>query len=124
MTITFVEFSAARKSLIIHSKERLTNRDNLRREANEHGNRVKKLILQDYAVYASVRGADYRKASHMKDGANAKVELKSLLGSLTIYLAQNEDFASKPLPSKFVRFAPDSTSLPELAECLKASLAL
>lgn len=124
MSNTFVEFSAARKSLIAHGKERLTNRENLRREANEYGNRAKKLFLRDYAAYASVRGADYRKASHMEDGANAKAELKGLLVSLTTYLAKNEDFASKPLPSQFVRFAPDSASLAELEECLKASLAL
>ena len=124
MSDTFVEFSAARKSLIAHGKERLTNRDNLRREANEYGNRAKKLFLRDYAVYASVRGADYRKASHMEDGANAKVELQGLHGSLANFLVKNEDFASKPVPVQFARFAPDSASLVELEECRKASLAL
>lgn len=124
MSNTFVEFSAARKSLIAHGKARLTNLENLRREANEYGNRPKKLTLQDYAVYASVRGADYRKTSHMEDGLNAKGELKSLLGTVTSYLARSPDFASQPLPAQFAKFAPNSACLSDLEECLKASLAL
>lgn len=73
---TYTPFSATRKAMIAHLKSRLTDRENIKLERNEYGNRIRKLFFQDYVIYAALRGADVRKTSHMPDGDNAIEELK------------------------------------------------
>jgi hypothetical protein len=76
---TFTPFTDNRKAMIKHVKAFLTNKDNLKRTLNLYGKRVHHLCFRDYVVYAVLRGADYKKTSHMQDGQNAREELLAML---------------------------------------------
>ncbi|MHD0644729.1 hypothetical protein ACYPKM_03785 [Pseudomonas aeruginosa] len=78
----YVPFNAARKNLVKGYKAFLTNPENLKRPMNSYGNRRKMLQLSDYAVYAAIRGADYRKTNWNVGGKVAFAHLEAELASI------------------------------------------
>ena len=122
MTTTFIEFTAARKAMIAHTKGLLTDPKNLKREVvNEYGYRPKKLTLRDFVVYAALRGSDYRKASHPAGYDNAKDELKTVLAKITNYTPENQPASVK---KDLARFVPEGMPLDELKASLEQALAI
>lgn len=89
---TFTPYTATRKAMIQHVRARLINPENRPTKHPVYGNKNQVLFLQDYAVYAALRGADIRKTSHMPEGENAKEAIKQVLNRLS-YL--NESHAEK-----------------------------
>jgi hypothetical protein len=83
---TFVPFTTARKNMIIKTKAMLKDPKNLKIDRNFYGNRIPHLYFQDYLVYAVMRGADFKKASHEDSLDRAKALLKSATNSLETHL--------------------------------------
>lgn len=85
MTTTFIEFTKARKEQIDHMRTRLmTERPYKTVYATIYITRHNPLSLVDYAVYAALRGADYRKGDHT-GGRIATAVLKDLIRSVTYW---------------------------------------
>ncbi|MFK4132417.1 hypothetical protein ACI2KR_09065 [Pseudomonas luteola] len=80
-TESFFPFSDIRKMLIQHLKSFLMDPEN-RPYRDEEGIKHQALYIQDYAVYAALRGADYKKVSHMANGENARIALKHVVDQL------------------------------------------
>lgn len=79
----FVPFTAPRKAIIQHVKARLIDPKNRPTKDPEYGTKHQALFLSDYAVYAALRGADFRKTSHMEDGANAKASIETVIKEIS-----------------------------------------
>lgn len=79
----FVPFTAQRKAAIQHVKARLVDPKNRPTKDPQYGTKYSHLFLEDYAVYAALRGADFRKTSHMEDGANAKEAIQSAINQIS-----------------------------------------
>lgn len=91
----YVPFDTTRKSLIAQLKGMLTHPEMKPFKDPKYGTKYPRLFLKDYAVYAVLRGADYRKTSHLCDqGApNAKEALESVLADLRRSLKSPEALA-------------------------------
>ncbi len=89
----YVPFTTTRKALIADLKAMLTHPDMKPVKDKVYGTKYPRLFLKDYAVYAALRGADYRKTSHLRDqGApNAKEALESVLNDLRASLKAPAD---------------------------------
>ncbi len=103
----FIYFTDARKSMIARSKSLLTDPDNLKLERNQDGHRLRKLFFRDYVVYAILRGADFKKTSHMEDGLNAREELE---GMLKAYANSEKHWSLKAIG----RYADNAAEMDEL----------
>ncbi|MDU8350331.1 hypothetical protein RYA05_00295 [Pseudomonas syringae pv. actinidiae] len=79
----FVPFTATRKATIQHVKARLVDPKNRPTKDPKYGTKYPALFLKDYAVYAALRGADFRKTSHMEDGANAKAAIQGVIDEIS-----------------------------------------
>jgi hypothetical protein len=99
---TFVPFTAARKNMIITTKAMLTDPKNLKIDRNHYGNRIPHLFFQDYLVYAVMRGADFKKASHEDSLDMAKQHLKWVVDSLDSYLKDKTSYSAR----KAARYLP------------------
>jgi hypothetical protein len=88
----YTPFTVARKAMIINMKAMLTSSDFKPYKDPVYGTKYSRLFLADYAVYAVLRGADFRKASHLHDkGApNAKSAIKSVISSLDYVIEKPE----------------------------------
>lgn len=115
----FTPFTQTRKALIADVKALLTDPENLRIPRNEYGNKLPRLFFKDYVVYAVLRGADWKKTSHMEDGANAREVLQGLQPSLKAALKQ----AEVKVPHAWARYVKDAGVLAEIDELLTAALA-
>lgn len=93
----YVPFDTTRKSLIAQLKGMLTHPEMKPFKDPTYGTKYPRLFLKDYAVYAALRGSDYRKTSHLRDeGApNAKEALESVLADLRGSLKRPEDLAKR-----------------------------
>lgn len=100
---TFVAFTPARKNMIIATKAMLTDPKNLKIDRNLYGNRIPHLFFQDYLVYAVMRGADFKKASHEDSLDMAKQHLKWVVDSLDNYLKDKTSYFAK----KASRYLPE-----------------
>lgn len=80
----YVPFNTTRKDLITSLKAMLTDPEMKPYKDKVYGTKYPRLFLKDYALYAAVRGADYRKTSHLRDSGapNAKEALESVLNGL------------------------------------------
>lgn len=90
----FIPFTAARKAMIISTKAMITDPKNLKLDRNFYGNRIPHLFFQDYLVYAVMRGADFKKASHEDSLDRAKDLLKSASNSIDSYLKDKTGYYS------------------------------
>lgn len=119
---TYIPFTLTRKAQIAHMKAFLKDPANRPFKDEQYGTKYARLFLKDYAFYAVMRGADYRKTSHMPDGANAKAELKIITQRLDYFLSKPEalDAARKNKESFISRYFPasqsDQTTLESIAE--------
>ena len=93
----YVPFDTTRKSLIAQLKGMLTHPEMKPFKDPKYGTKYPRLFLKDYAVYAVLRGADYRKTSHLCDqGApNAKEALEFVLADLRGSLKRPEDLTKR-----------------------------
>lgn len=93
----YVPFNSTRKDLIASLKAMLTDPEMKPYKRKDYGTKYPRLFLKDYALYAAVRGADYRKTSHLRDeGApNAKEALEYVLADLRGALKKPEDLAKR-----------------------------
>lgn len=96
---TYTPFTITRKALVASLKSLLTDPAMRPFKDPKYGTKYPRLFLQDYAVYAVLRGADYRKTSHLEDGANAKEALASVAARLA-YWVKNKDKLSSARLSK------------------------
>lgn len=81
MSTTINTKTTLRRELIHLQKQYLTSSDNKPHYCETYGTKYKALGIQDYALYAVLRGKDWRKTSHLSDGANARASLETLLKS-------------------------------------------
>lgn len=116
---TFAPFTQTRKALIADLKAMLTDPENLRIPRNEYGNKLPRLFFKDYVVYAVLRGADWKKTSHLEDGANALEILQGLQRSLKAALAKQE----VKVPHDWARYVKDASVLAEVEQLLATALA-
>lgn len=116
---TFTPFTQARKTLIADVKALLTDPENLCIPRNQYGNKLPRLFFKDYVVYAVLRGADWKKTSHMEDGGNAREVLESLQPSLKAALKH----AEVKVPYAWARYLKDASVLAEIDELLTTALA-
>jgi hypothetical protein len=104
--------------MIKHVKAFLTSVDN-RPHKNKHGTKFQALFLEDYAVYAALRGADFKKVSHMEDGANAREAIESAISKIDSYSEKSaERIKTRQLQitSVVIRVMPEGSVLEDLAE--------
>jgi hypothetical protein len=101
----YVPFDTNRKALIADLKAMLTHPEMKPFKDKVYGTKYPRLFLKDYAVYAALRGADYRKTSHLRDqGApNAKEALESVLADLKGSLKRPEDLAKRTFAHSSVK---------------------
>lgn len=119
----FVEFSTTRKALIAHIKALITNPENMRPPRNEYGYRPRKIVFADYVLYAVVRGADWKKTSHLVlEGApNAREKLVELHDALNNHLLKNK--GADTVPHRWGRYIDTNADMQELLLLLKDALA-
>lgn len=110
----YVPFTATRKALIIDLKKLVTSP-----VRNAEGVRISHLCFADYVIYAVLRGADWKKTSHLEDGANARKVLEILHFLLTNALKQ----ATTKVPYAWTRYTKEAADLPELESLLAEALA-
>ncbi len=89
---TYIEFSANRKAQIAHVRNRLMTVKPHRDEA--YGTKYKRLFLADFAVYAALRGADYRKADHT-GGKEATVALRRVINDIVYWGTSTSSFGKQ-----------------------------
>lgn len=114
----FTPFSAKRKAMISHLKSFLKDPEN-RPYKNVYGTKFQVLYLQDYAVYAALRGADYKKVSHMDDGSNARGAIEtviSIIGAISEKSAPRIEARDFPKSSVVIRYLPVGSTFEDLAE--------
>lgn len=79
---TFIEFTNNRKSQIAHMRDRLTTIKPVVDE--KYGTKYKRLFLTDFAVYAALRGADFRKGDHT-GGQEATKAIRRVINDITYW---------------------------------------
>ena len=101
----YVPFDTTRKSLIAQLKGMLTHPEMKPFKDPTYGTKYSRLFLKDYAVYAALRGADYRKTSHLRDqGApNAKEALEFVLNDLRASLKNPADLYKRTYVNSAVK---------------------
>lgn len=112
---TFIAFSTERKNMITRTKGLLTNPDNLAVQRNMYGNRIKNLFFIDYVIYAVLRGADYKKTSHMPLGDNATLALKGVLDSFDV---PNSQWLKRTV----ARYAENEAEIYELKQLIEQAI--
>jgi hypothetical protein len=95
--------------MIIKTKAMLTDPKNLKIDRNMYGNRIPHLFFKDYLVYAIMRGADFKKASHPDSLDTAKSLLKDVCGSLDNYAKDKNGYFSR----NAARYMPEEGADPE-----------
>ncbi len=103
----YTPFTATRKTMIVNMKAMLTSSDFKPYKDPKYGTKYPRLYLEDYAVYAVLRGADFRKTSHLREqGApNARAALDSVLVSLEFTAKRPEGFGTQThISNKFKRY--------------------
>ena len=78
----FVKFSTARKQQIAHVRNLLLTVKPVRDE--KYGTKYKRLFLTDFAVYAALRGADYRKGDQ-SGGKEATAALQQTIRNIVYW---------------------------------------
>lgn len=121
----FTPFTATRKAMIRHIKGRLVNPENRPTRHPVYGNKYQALFLEDYAVYAALRGADFKKTSHMADGQNAKEAIEYVIKRLaSIPESKAEQIAEgkNSLVNKFIPIGASYADVQELKSILEQAL--
>lgn len=113
---TFTPFTATRKAMIQHVKARLVNPENRPTKHPKYGNKNQVLFLNDYAVYAALRGANFRKTSHMVDGANAKEAIEGTIQYLASITEAKSEQIAKGQYSVVNKFIPTGASFADVQE--------
>lgn len=119
---TYVEFSSTRKNLIASIKAIITDSENMRPPRDEYGYRAPKIFFRDYVLYAAVRGADWKKTSHLYlEGApNAREELETLYKALVDNL--NKGNAATTVPYRWARYIDLKADQVELRDLIGLAL--
>lgn len=102
---TFVAFTVARKQQIDHMRNRVMTERPTRNVWTWRGQEFvsinRPLSIADYAVYAALRGADYRKGDHT-GGKVATAALRGVISQITYWIASpsktGEDLRTKWMP--------------------------
>lgn len=115
----FVDFSQTRKQLIAFQRERLLTE---RPTRDQYGTVHKALDILDYAVYAALRGADYRKGDQ-SGGKVAAHRLQTLTRNIT-YWATSPSLRGQQFRVRFVPegLEPASEVLMELKSIIEEEL--
>jgi hypothetical protein len=117
-TETFAPFSEKRKAMIKHLKAFLKSPEN-RPYKNTYGTKFQVLFLEDYAVYAALRGADFKKVSHMEEGENAREAIETVIKrieGITEKSAERIKSRDLPISSVVIRYLPEGSTFEDLAE--------
>lgn len=123
--VTFKPFTTTRKAMIQHMKARLVDPKNRPTKHPVYGTKFPALFLEDYAVYAALRGADYRKTSHMEDGGNAKEAIERAVRALSGLKESHSESLSQGKHSYLNKFLPEGSTFEqavELKEILEQAL--
>lgn len=88
---TYIEFSTNRKAQIAHIRNRLMT---VKPRRDTYGTKYKQLFLADFAVYAALRGADYRKADHT-GGQEATNALRRMISDIVYCGTSNSSFSKQ-----------------------------
>lgn len=86
----FVKFSTARKQQIAHVRNLLMTVKPVRDE--KYGTKYKRLFLTDFAVYAALRGADYRKGDQ-SGGREATAAIQRTIRTIVYWGTSTSSFA-------------------------------
>lgn len=116
----FVPFTNARKAMIVSLKGILTDPKNMKFKRNMYGNKTNDLSFRDYVIYAALRGADYRKTSHMEDGENARSILEAMLRTINNH-QKSPNFGSISLIGRYCK-QDCQDSVREFKELIEESL--
>lgn len=114
--VTFKPFTTTRKAMIQHVKARLVDPKNRPTKHPVYGTKFPALFLEDYAVYAALRGADYRKTSHMEDGGNAKEAIEFVIRKLSNIKEPQNDLVSEGKHYGINKYLPEGSTYGQAAE--------
>ena len=115
----FVKFSTARKQQIAHVRNLLLTVKPVRDE--KYGTQYKRLFLTDFAVYAALRGADYRKGDQ-SGGKEATAALQQTIRNIVYWGTSTSAFGVQ-FRDRFLPAGQTIDDLMDLKTVLEESLA-
>lgn len=115
----FVKFSTARKQQIAHVRNLLLTVKPVRDE--KYGTKYKRLFLTDFAVYAALRGADYRKGDQ-SGGKEATAALQQTIRNIVYWGTSTSSFGVQ-FRDRFLPAGQTIDDLMDLKTVLEESLA-
>lgn len=115
----FVKFSTARKQQIAHVRNLLLTVKPVRDE--KYGTKYKRLFLTDFAVYAALRGADYRKGDQ-SGGKEATAALYQTIHNIVYWGTSTSAFGVQ-FRDRFLPAGQTIDDLMDLKTVLEESLA-
>lgn len=114
------KFTESRIAMLNMLKDRIKDPAAKNPPKDEYGNKLRLLNFDDYVIYAVIRNKDYRKTSHMEDGANAKAILVRVSKLLKTH-GESSTWSAKCVIKRFTDGTAEQAL--ELAELIDSAIA-